>query len=83
MTRIISVVTMPIHGDCRSKCPLCGVEVIAKFTPKVTLNGAASAWTVRHADPRCRDDVLDRIDWASEDFDWSPVVPEDPPFTPR
>ena len=74
MTRLISVVTMPIHGDCRIKCPRCGVEVTARFTPKVSLRGVASAWTVIHADPRCRDDVLDRIDWSSEDFKWSAAL---------
>jgi len=68
---------MPIHGDCRSKCLRCGVGVIAKFTPKVTLNGVASAWTVTHTAPRCRDDIFDRIDWSSEDFDWSPVLGAD------
>jgi len=74
MTRIISVLTIPVHGDCSTACPRCGVEVTAKFTPRVGLNGVASAWTVTHTAPRCRDDVLDRIDWSSEDFDWLPVL---------
>jgi hypothetical protein len=77
MARIISVVTMPIHGDCRSKCPCCGVEVTARFTPKVTASGVTSAWSVAHAEPRCREDVLDRIDYSSEDFEWSAVLGAD------
>ena len=83
MSRVIYFVTMRVHGDCRSKCPRCGVEVIAKFTPKVTPDGAASAWTVMHSEPRCADDIADQIDWASEDFDWTPVIPEGPSYTPR
>ncbi len=73
MTQIISVLTMPGPEDCHTRCPRCGVAVIAHFTPKVTLKGAASAWTVRHSEPQCRDEALDRIDWSSEDIDWSPV----------
>ena len=83
MRQIIFYVTTRVHEDCHTTCPRCGVEVIARFTPKVTLDGAASAWTVDHRKPRCGDEILDRIDWASEDLVWTPVLPPGPLYIPH
>jgi len=77
MVHIIRVVTMRQHENYRTICPRCGVDVTAAFTPSVAPpHGkapwkATAAWTVTHAEPLCRGEILDQINWSCEDIDWT------------